>query len=129
MADDQRDRATSFAKGLDGLAQKDSALDRARALKEQFNRAANQQEQQQSRETEQAKSGTQQSSQMLKEDAPVLKPTPSGPMRQIPDRQAYAAKLQKEHDSAAKTEAARKAQETFKARQGKSHDHERDHEH
>ena len=107
----------------------ESALDRARALKEQFNRAANQQEQQQSRETEQAKSGTQQDSQMVKEDAPVLKPAPSGPMRQIPDRQAYAAKLQKEHDSeTAKLETARKAMKTFKARQGKSHDHDRDHE-
>jgi len=129
MADDQQDRATSFAKGLDGLAQKDSALDRARSLKEQFNRAATHQEHQLSRETEQAKSGTQQGSQMVKEDAPVLKPTPSGPMRQIPDRQAYAAKLQKEHDSeAAKLETAKKAQETYNARHGKSHDHERDRE-
>jgi len=40
-----------------------------------------------------------------------------------------ATKLGKEHDSeAAKLEAAKKAQETFKARHGKSHDHERDHE-
>jgi hypothetical protein len=117
MADDQQDRATSFAKGLDGLVQKNSALARARALKEQFNRAANQQEQQQSRETEQAKSGTQQGS--VKEDASALRPTPTGPK----------SKLAKERDSeAAKLEAAKKAQETYKARHSKSHDHERGHD-
>jgi hypothetical protein len=129
MADDQQDRKTSFAKDLDGLAQKDNALDRARSLKEQFNRAANRQDHQQSRETEQARSGPQQDSQMVKEDAPALKPTPSGPMRQIPDRQAFAAKLAKEHDNAdAKIEAARKAQEAFKSRQqqDKDRDQERD---
>jgi hypothetical protein len=66
---------------------------------------------------------------MVKEDAPVLKPTPSGPMRQMPDRQANAVKLGKEHDNAAaKIEAAKKAQETYNARHGKSHDQERDRE-
>ena len=128
MADDGQVR-TSHAKTQDGLVHQESPLDRARALKEQFNRAANQQEKQQSRETEQVKSGTQQGSQTIKEDAPVLKPTPSGPMRETPDRQAYAAKQQKEHEREnAKLDAAKKAHEIFKARQGKSPDHERDRE-
>ena len=66
---------------------------------------------------------------MVKEDAPVLKPTPSGPMRQMSDRQAAAAKLGKEHDNAgSKMEAAQKAQEAFKARQQQIHDNERDRE-
>ena len=48
-------------------------------------------------------------------------------MRSAPDRYASATKLGKEHDNAdAKLEMARKAQEAFKAHQGKSHDHERD---
>jgi hypothetical protein len=129
MADDQQDRATSFAKSQDALAQKENALDRARSLKEQYNRAANHQEHQQSKETEQSKSATQQGSQMVKKDAPALAPKPNGPMRQIPDRQAFAAKLAKEHDNAeAKIEAARKLQESFKARQQQDRDQERDRE-
>ena len=129
MADDEQKPKTSFAKGLDGLAQKENALDRARSLKEQFNRAANRQEHQQSKEAEQANSGTQQGSQMIKEDALKPGPTPSGPMRQMTDRQIYAAKLQKEHDNAeAKIEAARKAKEAFKTRQQQDHDQERDRE-
>ena len=85
-----------------------------------------QSEQQKERQTERPPA---EGSQMVKNDAPVLRPTPSGPMRRTPDRYAAATKLGKEHDSAdAKIEAARKAQETFKSRQGKSHDHERDHE-
>jgi hypothetical protein len=128
MADDQQVRGTSAAKNVDGLAQQESVLDRARALKEQFNRAASHQEQQQSKETEQSQSGVQQAS-MTKEDAPVLRPTPTGPMRQGPDRAASTERLQKAHDSEAiKLEAARKALETIKSRQGNSHDLDRDRE-
>jgi hypothetical protein len=120
------DRPTSVAKSVEGLHHEESALDRARALREQFARAQNDNQQQKERQTERPPA---EGSQMVRQDAPVLRPTPSGPMRQMPDRQASAAKLGKEHDNAdAKIEAARKAQETFKARQGKSHDHERDHE-
>lgn len=127
MADNDQERATSIAKSLDGLAQKDSALDRALKLKELYNRAANQQEHQQSKETEQAKSGTQQDSQMIKDDALKLRPTPSGPMRQMTDEKIYAAKLQKERaNEEAKIEAARKAQEAFKARQQQDRDQERE---
>ena len=120
------DRPTSVAKSVEGLHQEESALDRARALRDQFARAQNDNQQQKESQTERPPA---EGSQMVKEDAPVLKPTPSGPMRATPDRYAAATKLGKEHDNAdAKIEAARKAQETFKARQGKSHDHERDHE-
>ncbi len=120
------DRPTSVAKSVEGLHHEESALDRARALRDQFAHAQEQNNQKQAdrpRETE--KTG----SQMVKDDAPALRPTPSGPMRQTPDRQAAVAKLGKEHDNAdAKIEAARKAQEAFKARQQQTHDHERDHE-
>src|ERR1700681_3260739 len=117
------DRPTSVAKSVEGLHHEESALDRARALREQFQRAQNDNEQQKERQTEKPPVG----SQMVKEDAPVLRPSPTGPMRQMPDRQAAAAKLGKEHDNAgARIEAAQKAQEAFRARQQQSHDHDRD---
>ena len=118
-------RPTSAAKSVEGLHHEESALDRALALRDQFARAQNDNQQQKETEAEKPPAG----SQMIREDAPVLRPTPSGPMRQMPDRQASAAKLGKEHDNAdARIEAARKAQEAFKARQHQSHDHERDRE-
>ena len=128
------ERTTSFAKSVEGLHHEESALDRARALRDQFVQAQEQNnERQKPREAEKPQDGAQKGeteksgSQMVRQDAPVLRPTPSGPMRQMSDRQASAVKLGKEHDNAdAKLEAARKAQEAFKARQGKSHDHERD---
>ena len=120
------DRPTSVAKSVEGLHYEENALDRARALRDQFARAQNDNQQQKERQTERPPAH---GSQMIREDAPVLKPTPSGPMRQMADRQASVAKVRKEQDiAAARIEAARKAQETFKARQGKSHDHEHDHE-
>ena len=128
------ERTTSFAKSVEGLHHGESALDRARALRDQFVQAQEQNnERQNPREAEKPQDGAQKGeteksgSQMVRQDAPVLRPTPSGPMRQMSDRQASAVKLGKEHDNAdAKIEAARKVQEAFKARQGKSHDHERD---
>jgi hypothetical protein len=123
------DRPTSAAKSVEGLHHEESALDRALALRDQFARAQNQQEHQRERETQQSKGAAQQGSQMVKDSKPPLAPTPKGPMRQSPERQAYNAKLGKEHENAeAKLEAARKLQESLKARQGKSHDHDRDHE-
>jgi hypothetical protein len=124
MADPER--TTSFAKTVEGLHKEESALDRARALRDQFARAQNDNQQQKENQTERPPA---ERSQMVKDDAPHLKPTPSGPMREMADRQASASKLQKEFNNAAtKIEAAKKAQETFKARQGKSRDHDRDHE-
>ena len=119
------DRPTSAAKSVEGLHQEESALDRALSLREQFARAQNDNQKQKETEAEKPPAG----SQMVRQDAPVLRPTPSGPMRTTPDRYAAATKLGKEHDNEdAKLEQARKLQETLKARQGKSHDHERDHD-
>ena len=128
------ERTTSFAKSVEGLHHEESALDRARALRDQFVHAQEQNnEKQKPREAEKPLDGTQKGeteksgSQMVREDAPVMRPTPSGPMRQ-PDRQAAYGKLAKERSAEnRKIEAAKMAQE-FKARQAKAHDHERDHE-
>ena len=119
------DRTTSAAKSVEGLHHDESALDRALALRDQFARAQNDNQKQKETEAEKPPAG----SQMIKQDAPVLRPTPSGPMRQAPDRYAAATKVGKEHDTAdARIEAARKAQEAFKSRHQQSHDHERDRE-
>ena len=124
MADDQQDRTTSQAKSVDGLVQQESSLDRARALKAQFQQAQSQHQQ-----AEQTKSSAQQGSQMLKADAPGLRPAPSGPVRAAVDKQAFDAKLQKERAAEAqKLESARKAQETLKQRQQHQPDHNHDKE-
>lgn len=116
------DRPTSIAKSVEGLQYAESPLDRVRALRDQFARAQQDNQQQKEQQTERPPA---QGSQMVKEDAPALKPAPSGPMRQMPDRQAYATKLQKEKDiAAARIEAAKKALATIKARQGKPRDHD-----
>lgn len=122
------DRPTSVAKSIEGLQHAESPLDRVRALRDQFARAQNdnQQQQQKERQTERPPA---QGSQMIREDAPSLKPAPRGHMRQMADRQASVSKVRKEQDiAAARKEAARKALATAKARQGKTHDHERDRE-
>ncbi len=123
------ERTTSFAKSVEGLHHEESALDRARVLRDQFERAQEQDnEKQKPREAERPRDETEKSgSRTVKEDAPVLRPTPSGPMRQ-PDRQAAYGKLAKERSiEQRKIESAKIAHE-FKARQQKSHDHERDRE-
>lgn len=119
------DRPTSVSKSIEGLHYEESALDRARALRDQFNHAQEQNnEKQKPREAEKPPGD---GSQMVKADRPAPFPSPSGPMRQTPDRDAHAAKLAREHDTAdAKLEAAKKIQEAFNARQGNTHDHERD---
>src|ERR1035437_8420059 len=112
-------RPTSAANSVEGLHHEECALDRALGLRDQFACAQNDNQQQKETEAEKPPAG----SQMIRADAPVLRPTPHGPMRQMPDRQASAAKLGKEHDNAdARIEAARHAQEAFKARQPESHD-------
>ncbi len=125
------DRPTSLAKSVDGLHHEESALDRARALRDQFAHAQEQNnEKQKPREAEKPHGESEKSgSQMVKDDAPVLRPTPSGPMRQTPDRQIASAKLAKEHnDAAEKLQQAEKMREALKARQQQTHDHERDRE-
>jgi len=121
------ERPTSFAKSIEGLHQEESALDRARALRDQFQHAQEQNnDKQKTREAERPRDETEKSgSQMVRQDAPVMRPTPSGPMRE-PDRQAAYGKLAKERRAEnQKLDAAKMAQE-FRERQQKSHDHERD---
>src|SRR5712692_1247262 len=105
------DRLTSFAKTVEGLHHEESALDTARALRDQFQRAQNDNEQQKqsqkATEAEKPPAG----SRMVQQDAPVLRPTPSGPMRQAPDRYAAAARLGRERDGA--REAAAKLARDF----------------
>jgi hypothetical protein len=121
------ERPTSFAKSIEGLHQEESALDRARALRDQFQHAQEQNnDKQKTREAERPRDETEKSgSQMVRQDAPVMRPTPSGPMRE-PDRQAAYGKLAKERRAEnQKLDAAKMAQE-FRERQQKSHDQERD---
>src|ERR1039458_4405543 len=97
------ERTTSFAKSVEGLHHEESALDRARALRDQFVHAQEQNnEHGKPREAERPQDGSargeteKSGSQMIKDDAPVLRPTPSGPMRQMSDRNAATARLRSE---------------------------------
>ena len=103
------ERTTSFAKSVEGLHKEESALDRARSLRDQFTHAQEQNnEKQKPREAEKPQGKPRsQARRWSGTDAPVLRPTPNGPMRQMADRQASAAKLSKErNDSRAKTSAS-----------------------
>ncbi len=129
------ERTTSFAKSVEGLHHEESALDRARALRDQFAHAQEQNnEKQKPREAERPQDGTakgeteKSGSKMVRQDAPLMRPTPSGPMRQMTDRQAATARLGKERGDAGKKNEAAKIAQQFRSRQGKSHDHERDRE-
>ena len=125
------DRPTSFAKSVEGLHQEESALDRARALRDQFKHAQEQNnESQKPREAEKPRGETEKGgSPMVRKDRPAPHLTPNGPMRTGPDRYASETKLNKEHDSAdAKVEEARKLAQALKARKGNSADPERDRE-
>ena len=125
------DRPTSVAKSVEGLHHDENALDRARSLRDQFTHAQEQNnEKQKPREAEKPQGETEKSgSAMVKDDAPVLRPTPNGPMRQMADRQASAAKLSKERtDSAQKLQQAQQMRDAFKERQQPSHDHGNDRE-
>ena len=124
------ERTTSFAKSVEGLHKEESALDRARSLRDQFTHAQEQNnEKQKPREAEKPQETEKSGSQMVSTDAPVLRPTPSGPMRQMADRQASAAKLSKERtDSAQKLQQAQQMRDAFKEQQQKSPDHGHDRE-
>jgi len=124
------ERTTSFAKSVEGLHKEESALDRARSLRDQFTHAQEQNnEKQKPREAEKPQDTEKSGSQMVSTDAPVLRPTPSGPMRQMADRQASAAKLSKErNDSAQKLQQAQQMRDAFKEQQQKAPDHGHDRE-
>ena len=125
------ERTTSFAKNVEGLHKEESALDRAKSLRDQFTHAQEQNnEKQKPREAEKPQDTEKSGSQMVSTDAPVLRPTPSGPMRQMADRQASQTKLSKERtDSARKLQEAQQMRDAFKERQQKSPDHGHDREH
>jgi hypothetical protein len=125
------ERTTSFAKSVEGLHKEESALDRAKSLRDQFTHAQEQNnEKQKPREAEKPQDTEKSGSQMVSTDAPVLRPTPSGPMRQMADRQAAQTKLSKERtDSAQKLQQAQQMRDAFKERQQKSPDHGHDREH
>jgi hypothetical protein len=123
------ERTTSFAKSIEGLHKEESALDRARSLRDQFVHAQEQNnEKQKPREAEKPQGETEKSgSQMVRTDAPVMRPTPNGPMRQVADRQASAARLSKERgDAARRLQEAQQMRDEFKARQQPSRDHGND---
>lgn len=125
------ERTTSFAKSVEGLHKEESALDRARSLRDQFVHAQEQNnEKQKPRETEKPQGETEKSgSQMIRTDAPVLRLTPNGPMRQMADRQAAQSKLSRERvDQARKLQEAQQMRDAFKERQQPSHDHGHDRE-
>ena len=124
------ERTTSFAKSVEGLHKEESALDRARSLRDQFAHAQEQNnEKQKPREAEKPQDTGKSGSQMVSTDAPVLRPTPNGPMRQMADRQAAQSKLSKERtDSAQKLQQAEQMRDAFKERQQPSHDHGNDRE-
>src|SRR5713226_1750853 len=84
----EHERTTSFAKNVEGLHKEESALDRAKSLRDQFTHAQEQNnEKQKPREAEKPQDTEKSGSQMVSTDAPVLRPTPNGPMRQMADRQ------------------------------------------
>ena len=115
------ERSTSFSKNIEGLHHEESALDKTSPLKDKFVHAEEQDNQRGPKAVEPEQSG----SQMVKDDAPHLRPTPSGPMRDIPDRYAAATKLGKEHDEA--DERIRRAIEAkARQRQGREQDRERE---
>ena len=120
------ERTTSFAKSVEGLHKEESALDRARSLRDQFTHAQEQNNEKQ-KAAEKPHGETEKSgSQMVKTDAPVLRPTPNGPMRDLVDRQASSAKVSKEHND--KLREAQQMREAFIERQQKSPDHGHDRE-
>lgn len=115
MAEPQR--TTSFAKSVEGLHKEESALDRARSLRDQFVHAQEQNnEKEKPREAEKPHEGDKAGSQMVRADAPVLRPTPNGPMRQMADRQAADEKLKREHQQAG-TAPAQKNQSPLEKQQ------------
>jgi hypothetical protein len=120
---------TSFAKSVEGPHKEESAIDRARSLRDQFTHAQEQNnEKQKPREAEKPQGETEKSgSQMVSTDAPVLRPTPSGSMRQMADRQASVAKLSKERaDQSLKLQEAQQMRDAFNEHQQKSPDHDHD---
>jgi hypothetical protein len=110
------ERSTSFSKNIEGLHHEENALDHTPSVRDQFSPAP-----EQDNELKVVETG--EGSRMVQEDAPVLRPTPSGPMRDIPDRYAAATKLGREQD-----EADKRIREAIEAKARQRHGREQDHE-
>jgi hypothetical protein len=115
------ERSTSFSKNLEGLHHEENALDKTSPLKDKFEPAKEQDNQRGPHPVE-----PERGSDMVKGDAPHLRPTPSGPMRDIPDRYAAASKLGKEHDDA--DSRIRKAIEAKARQRGRERGQEKERE-
>lgn len=87
------DRTTSFAKSVEGLHHEPSALDRVRSLGESIARWFQ-------GEPEPAAPTERTGSRMVQEDAPVLQPTPAGPMRWQTDHVISYGRVAKEREHA-----------------------------
>ena len=87
------ERTTSFAKTIEGLTQPESALDRAIRLRDAFLDRYSQPEHERAQER-----GDERGSQLIREHAPALRPSPSGPMRAPADRQASRTRLANEYE-------------------------------
>jgi hypothetical protein len=112
------ERSTSFSKNVEGLHNEKSALDHEKPLSDKFNPAPEQ-------DNKPTVVPPGEGSRMVQQDAPHLRPTPSGPMRDIPDRYAATTKLGQERDDA--DARIRKAIEAkARQRQGREQDHERE---
>jgi hypothetical protein len=126
MADDQKDRLTSHAESVNGLVQQESPLDRALALKEQFQKAQNQH--QQTHQAEQGKGGAQRGSEG-KAPAPGQHLRMRGPLGADVTKKEDKADLRKlDAAEKQKQQSARKAMEAFRSHQKSGPDHERDNE-
>jgi len=116
-ADQTQNRPTSTVKNLQGIVRPKSALDRAIALKEHFNAAAQRQQQ----HSRQAKEGAQQASEKLRQEkhVPVLQPT--GSMKKAAKQVDANVKLRALNETL-------KAKETFEKRQKSASDRTSDHD-
>jgi len=113
-----KERSTSFSKSLEGLHHEENALDKTSPLKDKFEPAKEQDNEPGPHPVDEGRG-----SDTVKTDAPHLRPTPSGPMRDVPDRYAAATKLGKERDEA--DERIRKAIQAKARQRGKDQDRER----
>jgi hypothetical protein len=116
------DRTTSFAKTVEGLTHPEGALDRAIRLRDAFLERQNEPQLERVQERPDDRG-----SQLIRDDAPALRPSPSGPMRWPADRQAARTRLANEYERENEKISAADLAHDF--RQGQPpRNHERDRE-
>jgi hypothetical protein len=94
VSDNLRKRTTSHAKTVDGLVHEESALDRARALKEEFNRDKPAPEHSRAREHDKDQQ-SEKAVDLAHSPRPEPHLRPEGPIRREVDRQIDKEKLEK----------------------------------